>query len=212
MFEHKKDAKKDKSDPHFRCDRHFSLLRMDLIQFSCVAIVNTPPASTCQSVCGDFNAHRIDYDDFMSVNATRLLSMCGSVDGECQIEVKIVYNFVSHKWESNGRELNNITWLSQAYPQLRDMITVCGFNPLVGYQSYNLHYCTQSSTLLEANRTDFFNAQLFDMAVQQQAFGQGFYFCANDTVDVPNLKVGTFSDALLACDKRLMTPAFRDGK
>ena len=152
---------KNASDQRFVCDDYFSFMNTSFAGFDCTALINHPTSSTCQDECDKLKAERANYDHFLKLNSTQLLIVCGG-DGlakDCEIEVDIVYNFDNRHLESNGQRLDNLTWQSRSYPQLRDLITVCELSPLINYHSYNLRYCTKSSSSLDWKRMDFVNSQ-----------------------------------------------------
>ena len=75
-----------------------------------------------------------------------------------------------------------------------------------GNHLYNLRYCTKSSSSLDWKRMDFVNSQFTDMTLEQR-LNQGFYFCANDLINVSNLKQGTLTHAQNDCSRsQIMTP------
>ena len=198
---------KSASFQQFVCDDYFSFMNTTFAGFNCAALINHPTSSTCQNECDKLKAKRADYDNLLKFNATKQLTVCGGgLAEDCEIEVDIDYNFDNRHWESNGQRLDNLTWQSRSYPQLRDLITVCGFSPLVNYHAYNLRYCTKSSSSLDWKRMDFVNSQFTDMTLEQR-LNQRFYFCANDLINVSNLKQGTLTHAQNDCSRsQIMAP------
>ena len=116
--------------PNLICESHFSMWNTNIVGFNCATVI--VPNTTCRAACDDLNAKTAEYEDFIKLNKTLMLSMCSSVNKSatlsspenCEIETQIKYNFASRHWESNGRKLDKLTWRSQSDPGLAKVFLI----------------------------------------------------------------------------------------
>ena len=67
-----------------------------------------------------------NYDQWLTVNTSRLYYSCVNHD-HCDFQVASSYNHLEKYWLSNGKRLDDVIWRSYAYPDLKDILTICGF-------------------------------------------------------------------------------------
>ena len=198
---------KNATAPEFTCDSQFNVLNMTLVSFDCFVVLqdNIDP---CEKACRLKDSKPPNFDQLLTLNITRLKGACSGAF--CNLVVDINFNFALHQWQSNNKQLDNLTWHSFEYPRLNDLLVLCNFIPVWFGSESTPNYCTRSSTLLEYNRTDFLNWQFADIEAHSWFRNHGFYFCQRDSLDYLNLKRGTFDDARVECDEKIMTPNMCD--
>ena len=85
-----------------------------------------------------------NYDHWRTINVSNLYKSCVKEGAyNCDFRVDSSYNFTGKYWLSNGERLDDVIWKSFAYPNLNDIITVCGFmfDPvrISGERSFTYH-------------------------------------------------------------------------
>ena len=85
-----------------------------------------------------------NYDHWQTINVSNLYKSCVKEGAyNCDFRVDSSYNFTGQYWLSNGKRLDDVIWKSFAYPNLNDIITVCGFmfDPvrIAGERSFTYH-------------------------------------------------------------------------
>ena len=202
--------------PQFTCQDDVVIFNTSLVEFNCFVIqVKTKQNqhNTCDEVCGDMNAKIPNYDEFIELNATKVIRGCSGVF--CNLIIEMNFDFATHQWQSNNQQLNSLTWRSHEYPRLNDLLVVCNLASYIQQPFGNdfsdeptPHFCTLSSSALGYNnRTDYFNWEFnqYDLTPFD-----AFYFCEADPFDYKSLKLGTLEQALSDCDNLLMTPNLCD--
>ena len=127
---------------------------------------------TCTEICSNENAIIPNYDQWNTLNISRLFDSCE--DWNCDFTIKSKYDFIKSQWESNGKKLDKIIWKSSSYPRLNDVLTVCRIRSNNGLQ-----YCLASSNEFElTNRTNYVGYQYRDSSFiyKYSNINRGYYF------------------------------------
>ena len=156
-----------------------------------------------------------NYDEWQTFNTGHLYESCGQRGSfNCDFQVASSYDFSGKYWLSNGKRLDNITWISFSYPDLKDVMTVCGFsfNGLT-YGSFRfnkfhrkkpIRYCLTNSLIFDHDRTDYLGHQFKEADQDINQTNIGYYFCEDDDITPENLKLGSYLSATKKC--KIKTP------
>ena len=128
-------------DLHFRGNRHFG--------FECFASVNPVYKSmlagsktadkveslpSCDTVCKSFSSSQPDYEQFLALNRSKLLSLCkestemqsrAMSNDQCLFNAVVNFDFDQLAWTTkNGKPLRNIEWFDSQFPLLYDKLAI----------------------------------------------------------------------------------------
>ena len=158
-----------------------------------------------------------NYDQWQTFNAGHLYESCGQQESfNCDFQVASSYDFTEKHWLSNGKKLDKITWRSFSYPDLKDVMTVCGFSftdtryrnsrftNFPHKKPVGLRYCLINSLLFDFDRTDYLGYQFRKIYQDINQTNTGYYFCEEDEITPENLKIGSYLSATKNC--KIKTP------
>lgn len=188
------------SNLSFTCENHILKLNVELYKTDCSilvdnhsnksSLVETNYDTSCVAACDDIAASVPTYDEFLSLNYTRIHELMADEGPVCpwhhtkcidppplELQVRLGFDFERRLWQSNGHPVSNITWTSVGYPKITDLLTICFRNvqklnmttsaadnvPKNPFASSNpvAFYCTTSSSTRTSNRSDFYDSDLY---------------------------------------------------
>ena len=152
-------------DLNFTChsDLHFGKTR--LFGFECFAPLDPVYESmlggskstekvdslpSCENVCESSSSSQPDYEQFMSLNRTKLLSFCGSStkqvyramsDVQCQFNVVVDFDFDKLAWTTkSGEPIETINWSKGGYPWFNDKLDMIVFELVAIFNSCSKNF------------------------------------------------------------------------
>lgn len=194
---------------NFTCNDAFQMFNTTLIRTNCFTVLDDDFGDvSCNEECHRLNAKMPDYDELLRLNAEQVERVCGAEF--CDLRVDVHFNFHTRHWQSNNKQLDNLTWKSHEFPRLNDLLVVCNHAPLsYGWQpsGVSARYCTKNSPSLDHNRTNFVawqympQTQGYRDAKMIRNHYSGYYLCETDTFHPSNLKMGFLAQAVEKCDE-----------
>ena len=127
-------------DLHFRGNRHFGYEcfgQVDPVYKSMLAGSKTAEKieslPSCDTVCQSSSSNQPNYEQFMTLNRSKLLSFCETIEmqsravsyGQCLFNVDVNFDFGQLAWTTkNGDPLRNIQWYDSEFPLFNDKLAI----------------------------------------------------------------------------------------
>ena len=143
---------------NFVCKNQFSSLGQTLVLLNCYSIVDRTSLipgmrHSCSKHCAVNNSYVPTYEEWKIIRAENLIKDCKTKvtnKARCDFAVSTSFNLTGSYWSSGGIKLENITWKSDEYPRLNDILTICGFG---AFTSGNFQ--SRRSTFRNLDKVDF---------------------------------------------------------